>query len=277
MISALAPCFTAHLFRPLHRELVTLLRGLSADDWHRQTVAPRWKVRDVAAHMLDVDLRRIAVGRDGHLPPMDRPPANEREIVELVNALNAGGVSFGARLSPRLIADLLEVTGMWVADLMEALPPHGRAVFGVSWAGERESEHWMDIGREYTERWHHQMQIRDACSRPLALLEPRWMTPLLDISVRALPHAYRDVAAERGAALTLRVEGLTSGAWTLTREDGGWQISVGAAKESRATVRVAADAAWRMLYNAPFDREAVRIEGDAALAAPLLNTRSVIV
>ena len=40
---------TAPLFGPLHAELLALLRGLSADDWQRPTVAGRWLVRDVAA------------------------------------------------------------------------------------------------------------------------------------------------------------------------------------------------------------------------------------
>lgn len=195
----------------------------------------------------------------------------------MVNALNAGGVEFGARLSPRLITDLLEVTGAWVAGLMESLPPHAKAVFAVSWAGESESQNWMDIGREYTERWHHQMQIRDATSRPLALLQPRWMTPLLDMSVRALPYSYRDVVAAAGTSLTLIIDGDTAGTWTLTRDDRAWRIGSGTPGHADAVIRVSADVAWRMLYNAPFDRAGVRIEGDAALAAPLLNTRSVIV
>lgn len=273
----LPPCYTAHLFRPLHCELLTLLRGLSHDEWQRQTMAPKWKVRDVAAHLLDVDLRRLAAGRDGHLPPVAKPPASERELADLVNALNAGGVAFGARLSPRLIVDLLEVSGAWVADLMTALPPHGRAVFAVSWAGEHESEHWMDIGREYTERWHHQMQVRDAAARPLSLLQAPWLGPLLDISVRALPHAYRELSRPAGTTLVLVVEADASAAWTLKRGEHGWQLHAGAHGGSDAVVRLPADAAWRLLYNAPFDRSQVRIEGDAALAAPLLQARSVIV
>lgn len=273
---SLAPCFTSHLFRPLLAELLNTLRGLEADDWQRQTLAPRWKVRDVVAHLLDVDLRRIAVYRDGHFPPMDRPPANDREITDLVNRLNAGGVAFGARLSTRLLTELLEITGAWVADLNDSLPPHGEATFAVSWAGEGASENWMDIGREYTERWHHQMQIRDATSRPL-LLEPTWSVPLFDLSVRALPHAYRDTAAPAGSAITMHVGGDTSRSWTLIRREHEWQMVPGAANAARTVVRLSADQAWRMLYNAPYDRTAVRIEGDVALAAPLLNTRSVIV
>jgi uncharacterized protein (TIGR03083 family) len=276
-VNTLAPCYTSHLFRPLAAELVQLLRSLSADDWQRPTVAPQWQVRDVGAHLLDVTLRRIAVNRDRHLAPVGRPPSNERELTAFINALNAGGVSFAARLSPRLITDLLEVSTSWLAGVIEALPPHDVAVFAVSWAGQSESHNWMDIGREYTEHWHHQMQIRDATSRPRLLLEPRWMEPLLDISVRALPHAYRDVVAAPGTAVALIVDGPTSGAWTLTRDEGGWRISAGRSDAAKAVVRVAADTVWRMLYNAPFARGQVRIEGDTALAAPLLATRSVIV
>ena len=56
----------APLFRPLLAELLLLLRGLGPRDWERQTVAPRWKVRDVAAHLLDVELRKTAAYRDDH-------------------------------------------------------------------------------------------------------------------------------------------------------------------------------------------------------------------
>src|SRR5688500_11268002 len=157
--------------------------------------------------MLDGMLRRVGMGRDGHFPPVEKPPANDRELTTFINTLNAEGVSYAARLSPRLIVDLLEYIGTQFADFIEGLPPHDKALFAVSWAGEAESRNWMDIGREYTEHWHHQMQIRDATSRPLVLLEPQWMTPLLDISVRALPYSYRDVAAPRGATLKLIIDG----------------------------------------------------------------------
>jgi hypothetical protein len=235
------------------------------------------EVKDVAAHLLDVTMRRIAVSRDGHFPPIEKPPTGAGELTAFINLLNAGGVSFAARLSPRLIVDLIEVTGAWLADVIEAMPPNGQAVFAVSWAGESESENWMDIGREYTEHWHHQMQIRDATARPLDLLEPRWMTPLLDLSVRALPYSYRNVDAPRGAALKLIVEGAAPVAWTLTRGDRGWHLTAGGGGHADAVVRLSGDAAWRVFYNAPFDRRAIAIEGDAALAGPLLSARSVIV
>ena len=51
------PLLTAHLFPTLDAHLIDLLRSLAPDDWERQTIAPMWKVKDVAAHLLDTKLR----------------------------------------------------------------------------------------------------------------------------------------------------------------------------------------------------------------------------
>ena len=219
----MTPIDTAPLFGPLHAELLALLRALSAEDWQRPTVAGRWLVRDVAAHLLDGDLRKIAVYRDGHFLPLDTPMPSAADLLRFINGVNASGVEFAQRLSPRLIADLLEVTGGWVTSLVTSLPLHGRSIFPVSWAGEDESENWMDTGREYTERWHHQMQIRDAVGAPLVLLQPRWMTPLLNIAVCAWPPAYAGVVAPPGTAVQFEVTGDTTGTWSIVAGDSGWR------------------------------------------------------
>lgn len=279
----LTPIYTAPLFPPLHRELVSLLRGLDAAAWLLPTVAGRWRVRDVAAHLLDGDLRRLAATRDGHALAPERPLHSFADVVGFIDELNATGVRYGERLSPRLLVELLEVTGPWIAELMAALPPHAEATWPVAWAGEERSENWMDVGRDYTERWHHQMQIRDAVGAP-GLLERRWLAPLLDLSVRALPRAYAAFAAPPGTAVVLEVAGdagdAGGGAWSIVREESGWRVYRGAAEAPGAVVRAAPDDAWRLLYNAlppARARAALEITGDAVLAEPLLRARSVMV
>jgi len=74
--------------------------------------------------------------------------------------------------------------------------------------------------------------------------------------------------------LTIEVE---SFAWTLARDSGAWRLYRGAAEMQATRVRIPADVAWRMFYNAEFDRDAVSVEGDASLAAPLFGVRSVMV
>lgn len=278
-MNSLGTCETAPLFRPLSDELVGLLRQLSAQDWLRPTVAGTWRVKDVAAHLLDGQLRKISAQRDAHLVSPGHPIQSDRDLARFINALNAGGVSYGARLSARLITDLLEITGAWVAGIVTALDPDAPAVFPVSWAGEQVSANWMDTGREYTEHWHHQMQIRDAVGRP-RLIAPRWLEPLLDISVRALPSAYAATTAPAGTTVTVQVTGETTGTWSVVRETDRWQVKRGRPPTPDASVTIAADDVWRLFYNA-LSGEAVAqrvlVEGNADLAAPLLRARSVVV
>jgi uncharacterized protein (TIGR03083 family) len=276
----LTPFDTPALFPGLHAELIGLLRGLDDADWERQTVAGAWRVHDVAAHLLDGDLRKLSGGRDGHRLPIDRPISSFEDIVRLIDGQNASGVEYARRLSPRVMTDLLEVTGRWVSDYVAALPPTGEAPHSVAWAGEMRSENWMDTGREYTERWHHQAQIRDAVGAP-GLLQRRWLQPLLDLSVRALPRAYAEVPAPEGTAIVLQVQAEDAGhTWSLVREASAWTVFRGAAPDETARVTMDADTAWKLLYHAlPADavRARIAVEGDAALVEPLLRARSVMV
>ncbi len=272
----LTPVYTADLFPALHGELIRLLRGLDDADWTRPTLAPAWRVRDVAAHLLDGDLRKLSGGRDGYRV---RTASSFTDIVEIINEQNASGVAYAARLSPRVMTDLLDITGRWVSEYVATLAPHAGCRIGVAWAGEDRSENWMDTGREYTERWHHQMQIREAVGAE-KLLQRRWFHPVLDLSVRAFPRAYKDVAAEIGTAVMFEVEAEGESAWSVIRETSGWTVVRGRAPDAAACLHAEADTAWQLLYNA-LSAEAARarvvITGDRLLAKPMLGARSVMV
>ena len=273
---------TAGLFLPLQDELVALLRGLGESDWTRPTVAPRWAVKDVATHLLDTDLRRLSAHRDGYRPRSHDGAADVRgydDILTLINDLNASWVETAGRLSPRVLIDLLEWTGPQVAHLFASLPPDATAHIAVAWAGEDASTNWMDVGREYTEKWHHQAQIRDAVGAP-ALDGRRWLAPVLELSMYALPHAFRDAEAERGSCLSVTIEGEAGGVWHIVKHDAAWKLREGEAAEAAARVRLDADTAWRLFFNALTREEAGRrIEavGDEKLCAIFLSVRSVMV
>jgi uncharacterized protein (TIGR03083 family) len=269
---------TAALFLPLQRELVALLRGLGAADWSRPTLARGWTVRDVAAHLLDTDLRRLSAQRDGHGLSAGEVSGYD-DVVALINRLNAGWVETARRLSPRLLADLLEWTGPQLAGLFASLAPDGESFFPVAWAGEARSANWMDVGREYTEKWHHQAQIRDAVGAP-PLDSRRWLGPVLELSLYALPHAFRGVWAEAGGSLSVCIEGDAGGAWHILRTNGRWELRDGEPADAAARVRLDADAAWRLFFNALSPEEAasrVKTEGDRRLCETFLAVRSVMV
>ncbi|MEO0556960.1 MAG: maleylpyruvate isomerase N-terminal domain-containing protein [Bacteroidota bacterium] len=270
---------TSDLFLPLHELLIHQLETLDESDWEQPTVAGDWRVRDVAAHLLDGDLRVLSFLRDGHNHPPTEPIRNYRELVGFLNRLNAEWVTASKRLSPHVLLDLLRVTGPDVARTFAALPPHDPAPFSVDWAGESASENWMHVGREYTERWHHQMQIRDAVGVPL-LLDGKWLAPLLDLSMRALPHAYRQVDADAGVDVSFVVTGDHGGVWSLVRGESSWRLFVGQGPAPSATLRLDPDTVWRSFYHALTPSEArtrAHISGDDTLVAPFFAARSVMV
>lgn len=267
------------LFGPLHEELVTLLSGLSAADWERPTVAGTWLVRDVAAHLLDTDLRRISWQRDGWVLPVETPITGWADLVKLLNGLNAGWVEAARRLSPRVLTELLAYSGRELAAVVAKLDPDALAPFSVLWAGQTESTNWFDLGREYTEKWHHQAQIRLAVGA--ARLDGRRLFhPVLAFSMHALPRALEGEDAPPGAAVSVSITGEAGGSWSAVRAATGWRLFEGEAPSPAARVAMDGETAWRLLYNAlPADeaRARVAVDGDERLLAAVLRMRSVMV
>ena len=136
-ITPLGPLTTAHLFPTLDARLIDLLRSLTPEDWERQTIAPRWKVKDVAAHLLDTQLRKLSFGRDGYR--LSPPPAiaSDRDLVSFVDQLNAEGVTVYGRLSPAVLIAWLEHTSPEAASYYASLDPFAPARIGVSWRASR--------------------------------------------------------------------------------------------------------------------------------------------
>jgi uncharacterized protein (TIGR03083 family) len=271
---------TRSFFRPVATELVALLRSLTADDWLRPTIAGTWRVRDVVAHLVDTRYRRLSFHRDRMSPPPPPSPiGGEQDFVAFINDLNRQWVDATERLSPRVLTDLFAAASGEVADFVEQLPLEAPALFPVSWAGEQASEGWFDLGREFTELFHHQAQIRIAVGAP-PLGDPRYLKAVIEIAARGLPHAYRNVDAPDGATLVIDVQGAAASAWTLKREPGRWTLWSGREPTPTAQVRISDEHAWRLLFNGlpePQASAALAITGDHALARPLAGARSVIV
>jgi hypothetical protein len=178
-----------------------------------------------------------------------------------------------------MLTELLEWTGPKVSALFQSLPPHGIARWPVAWADETASENWMDIGREFTERWHHQAQIREAVG-VAGLMEPRWMHPVLAISMRCLRKAYARTEATEGVVVAVEVTGEGGGEWSVLRSAGRWIVRESAAPDPAARLTIDVDTTWRLLYNAlppgPL-RAKVHVVGDEDLVVPFFLARSVMV
>jgi uncharacterized protein (TIGR03083 family) len=271
---------TRQAFRPLSREIVAVLRTLALDDWGRPTMAGSWRVRDVVAHLVDTALRRLSFHRDGLAPRTSLPrDVSDGPLVAFINDLNATWIRAAERLSGRVLTDLYARTSAELADFVETLDLHAAARFPVSWAGESESTQWLDIGREFTEVWHHGSQIREAVGAGV-FSNPRWLEAVLRIAMHALPHAYRDAPGRPGMSVAIRITGHATGAWTLQQHDGKWAVEEGQLPNPTVTATMSDEVAWRLFFNAlPLSQaqSIVRVEGDPGLVLPLLRARAVIV
>ena len=270
---------TRALFRPVSRELVSLLHGLEPAQWDARTVAGLWLVRDVVAHLADGALRRLSFDRDRLTPPDPGPIGSERDFVTFINRLNEQWVLVARRLSPRVLTDLFEAASVGIADWFESRPLDAPALFPVSWAGEAASAGWFDVGREFTELWHHQEQVRMAVGAP-SLADPRYLRAVIEIGVRGLPHAFRALPAESGVSIVIDITGASGGRWTLTRRPDRWRLAAGVPEAPTTRLALRDGLAWKLLFNALPEAEAaaaLQIEGRPELAAPLLRARSVIV
>jgi uncharacterized protein (TIGR03083 family) len=271
------PILCAHLLRRVDEKLGELLGSLESSEWELQTVAPLWKVRDVAAHLLDTVLRKLSMVRDScYVEAVNiRSP---QDVIALVNRLNAEGVTVYRRLSPPVLIDMMKAACQQSARFHESLDPFAPARFAVSWAGEETSLNWFDTARELTERWHHQQQIRLAVNRP-GIMTPDLYHPVLDCFVRGLPHVYRDVDAPVGTVLLLEISGECGGQWFLSRGSTGWDFVSGSAGEFASRVKIPQEWAWRV-FTKGIDRDAARaqieIEGNQDLGEKVLRLTAIV-
>ncbi|HXZ80711.1 MAG TPA: maleylpyruvate isomerase N-terminal domain-containing protein [Terriglobales bacterium] len=271
------PILTAHLFSPLEAKLLELLRSLSPEEWATQTVSPRWKVKDVAAHLLDTALRKLSLVRDGWgaTTPDIRSAA---DLAAFVNEMNRKGVSFFGRLSPAVLVSLMEVASRESSRYHESLDPMGPARFAVSWAGESESLNWFDTAREFTERWHHQQQIRLAVGRP-GIMVRQYYHPVLDCFMRALPFAYRAIPARTGSLAQFNVSGDCGGSWFLYRKEAGWRLLRSPEGDTISETTIPQEIAWRIFTNG-IDRESataqVQIRGDRVVGGHVLDMIAIV-
>lgn len=271
------PIFTAHLFPKLDGMLLELLRSLAPDDWEKQTVSPKWKVKDVAAHLLDTPLRGLSIARDGYSAeaPQIKSPA---DLAAFINRLNREGVNLYRRLSPAVLISLMEVAARLLAEFHASRDPHAMAPYGVSWAGEEQSVNWFDTAREFTERWHHQQQIRLAVGKP-GIMTRELYYPVLDCFMQALPFTYRTVSAKPDSFIKFKISGDCGGDWFLRRTAKAWRLIEQPSGEKVAEATIPQEIAWR-IFTKGIDRQSaltqMKVTGDPEFAFHVLRMVSIV-
>jgi uncharacterized protein (TIGR03083 family) len=274
-----SPIDTRQLFRPLNDKLLELLHSLTPEDWTRPTVAKLWNVKDVAAHLLDGNIRAMSIQRDRYFGETAPASSAYGVMVAWLNGLNADWVKASRRISPSVLVWLHEMTSEPVTTYFESQDLFDEAVFSVGWMGEERSVNWMHIAREYTEKWHHQQQIREAIGRE-GIMTREFFFPLIDTFLRALPHAMRNTDAAIGATIRVNIRTDAGGDWFLAKTDNGWSFAEKPRSEQyAATVSLPPDIAWKLFSKSIRPRQiaaSIEITGDRDLAANALQMVSVM-
>ncbi len=271
-----APVLTAHLFPPVLDALLDLLYYLTPAEWGMPTVSAGWTVKDTALHLLGDEVAVLSSRRDS-FSETGGPGPSWPELVAWLNASNEAWVRAARRISPRLLCDLLRFTGHQANAYFQKLDPY--ALGGpVSWAGPGPAPVWLDLAREYTERWHHQQHIRDAVGKP-GLVEPQYFQPVLGTFVYALPYTYREVNSPDGTCVTLSIIGKSESTWSILREDKRWQLYSGKPPQPQVEVILPENVAWRLFTRGISKENGQKLatfRGNEALGAQLLEMVSII-
>ena len=240
---------TRILFSEITELLFSLLHSLSPENWNAKTCYPNWTVKDIVTHLFQTGSSRLSRQRD--LYPTDQRPAplDFAELSKLIDQSNSSWTSLLGGISPKLLLDLLEITEHQLSDFIRKQNLDGDAFYSVAWAGEIQSANWFDLAREYTERWHHQEQIREALNAP-SIAIPKYLSPVINILMHSVPYWYKDVHALAGTRLCIEVTGDSGGIWILERKKKNWEFIEDRNISCNEKIMLSDDTTWKFLMRA---------------------------
>jgi len=269
------PIMVLDLFPEVLTHLVDLLRDLDVIGWSKPTACTGWTVKDVALHLLGDEVSNLSRRRDLHSTKSSI--SNWQELVEVVNKSNQEWVSITRRLSTRVLIDWLEIAGNQLIDYFKTVDPYKMGP-PVSWAGPDRAPVWLNLAREYTERWHHQQHIRKAVGKP-GLTEQKYLAPVLATFVFALPVALKSIHRAENTAVVLRISGKSGGIWTTRQEKGTWILHQGGIGKYSARVSIPDEIAWQLFTRGmkPTDAQKhMTVQGDQELGKKILDMVSIL-
>lgn len=182
------------------------------------------------------------------------------------------------RLSPQVLVELLTITGTAYIEHLKQLKPYDDALFSVAWAGQETSPNWFHIAREYTEKFLHQQQIRDAVNKP-GIMTRELYYPFINIFMYALPHTFRNIEAEEGTTVSVIVSTDIGGQWNIIKKGENWDLIKGAMPTCNSKVTIDPNTAWKLFsksWTPEQIADKVEIIGDRRLGLKVLQMVSVM-
>ena len=254
----------------LRAELAALLASLPDGDWAHPTACPGWSVHDVAAHLLGVELGNVSVRRDC----WGLGPGDGEDLDAWLNRFNQQWVDAARRISPVLLIELIDLAGLRFEQHLATLDLDA-AGGPVPWAtGADLAPVWLDVAREYMERYVHQHQIREATGRPP--LGAAFTGPVLQTAAHALPRALDQVTRPAGTVVTFTAAGEGGGTWYVVRAPAGWELDPAPpARPAACQARTTVDGALKLYARDP-SAPPLTWHGDHEIAGALAGVKAVL-
>lgn len=150
----------------------------------------------------------------------------------------------------------------------------------MAWAGEKESQNWFHIAREYTEKWHHTQQIFFALDQSdQSLLSEKYYIPYLDTSMRALSFHYQKIETLQKCQIKATVAGKFNKVWWLQKRASTWSMIPFSISKPDAHILVPDHLAWRLLtkgISPAMAANLIHVEGNRELGDYFLTMVAVM-
>ena len=271
---------TTHLFPKLNDLLVQLAENMDQDDWHKKTHFPNWTVKDIFTHLLDTSVRRLSSERDKYVS-LEKPKIEcHQDLIDYITQMADRWALAFTNVSPTIIIEMINKYQNDLYEYLVSLDPFGISKHPVSWAGEQESYNWFDIAREYTERWHHQMQIREVLGNTNKLYKHELYYPILDTFMQALPYHYSKLNEKKDYTLKVSVTGDNiDSSWFLESTKNIRELKYNSTKQIDAYILVDEKIAWKILtkWNEKELENTVNIRGDIDLGQHFLGMTCLMI
>ena len=110
-------------------------------------------------------------------------------------------------------------------------------------------------------------------------MEQKFLSPILDAFILALPRSFEDVRAENGTSLQITIKGNVKKDWVLLKEKSQWKLFEESQGTHQASIIMEDDLAWRVFTKGILKGEAklcAEISGNQELGERVLETVSII-
>ncbi len=185
--------------------MVTGLRGLSVQDWNRDTVCSGWDVRAMASHVLGMAEAQASIRQFAH----DYRAAQKRSTGKMIDALTGTQVRERSAMTGAEIADALAVIAPKAVRARRRTPALARWAVRMKQDPPFDAERWRYgylVDTIFTrDTWLHRLDISRATGQPMVLSA--------DHDGRLIADVVADWARRHGKPFRLSLTGVAGGSW----------------------------------------------------------------